>query len=508
MLRALSWVTIAAVSLVACGRDWDAFEVGQGSGGDSGGDAGGNAGFGGGTCFPGSKVCPDPTDPTGFSCVTADEPASGCSKSSSCSPCSLPHATAKCSAGACVIDQCDAAWNDCNDDPADGCEADLNGDKSHCGTCSNDCVAAKGPGWICNSGTCEVNECCPTGDPSCSTLRDCDGNKANACEVDVAKDPANCKSCGNSCQLAHAKTGCSQQVCVVTQCDPGWANCDGADVNGCESNVNQGDKANCGACGKKCNEINAGATCVASTCQLACHPGWGNCDLDPDNGCEANIASSTSHCNGCNKPCNPANVNQALCNSGACDYLTCKNGFADCDGSRTNGCEINILQNVSHCGGCGKKCTAPSGGSAVCSNGSCAESCSSGLTNCSGVCVALGADVDNCGACGIKCPLPANATATCSGSCGFACNNGFHKCGVECRSNSDATACGTSCQVCPPPTTGSGNPICSSGTCGLICTAPTTGKCGTACYNFGNDKNNCGSCGNVCPGTCNAGACA
>ena len=479
--------------------------------GGSGLDGGG--GVGGGQCFPGSKVCPDPAKPSELLCLTADDPEYGCSQSTSCAPCNLPHATAKCGSGACAIDACNPGWDDCNNNPVDGCETDLTGDKNHCGTCANDCVATKGAGWICNQGKCEVNECCPTGDPSCQSARDCDGNKGNGCEVNVSNDPANCKTCGNACALQHATSACSQEVCVITKCDSGWGNCDKNDATGCEINTNQGDKANCGTCGKVCNETHAGATCVGSTCQLACHPGWGNCDLNPDNGCETDLKTALN-CNACNKPCNPANVATALCNNGACDYDTCLAGYADCDNNRANGCEVNILQNVNHCSGCGKKCTAPSGGSVVCSNGACAESCGTGLTNCSGVCVPLGSDINNCGACGKQCGAPANGNPTCNGTCGFNCQNGFHKCnGTECRANNDATACGSTCQNCPGPTSGSGNAVCTGGNCGIVCTTPTTGKCGTDCYNLNADKNHCGTCTTVCTdpangtNTCGSGTC-
>jgi hypothetical protein len=467
--------------------------------GGGGSDNDGGGGLAGGQCFPGSKVCPDPSKPGVLLCLTADEPQYGCSQSTACAPCAVPHATAKCNTGACAVDQCDPGWADCDNSPVDGCETDLNGDKNHCGNCATDCVTSKGAGWICTAGTCEVNECCPDGSASCLTRRDCDGNKTNGCEVDVATDVSNCKTCGNACALQNAQSACSQEACVVTVCNSGWANCDLNDVNGCEVNISTGDKGNCGACGKVCNETHAGATCQGGACKLACHPDWGNCDNNVDNGCETSLKTSPLHCNGCAKPCNPANVNAALCTAGACDYDACKPGFADCNGNKADGCEINIAQDKNNCGVCSKVCQAPSGGSVVCSGGNCAESCGSGLTNCSGVCVNTGNDINYCGGCATKCTPPANGTATCGGgSCGFNCNNGFHKCGTECKANNDATNCGASCTTCPGPASGSGTAICTAGTCGFNCVAPTTLKCGNSCYNPTNDKAHCSSCTIAC----------
>ena len=495
--------------------------------GGTGADGGiGGTGVGGGTCFPGAKVCPDPKNPKDLLCLTADEPAYGCSNSTACSPCLLPHAKAKCNAGNCAVGSCDAGWDDCNGNPVDGCETDLTGDKEHCSKCDNNCLTAagQGPGWICTSGVCEVNQCCPDGNPACVTKQDCDLNKQNGCEVDLATDANNCKTCGNVCSLPHAQSSCSQETCVVTVCSGGWANCDKNDVNGCEINISQGDKGNCGACGKACNETNGGATCQGGNCVLACFPGFGNCDNNPDNGCETDLKSNPLHCNICGKACNPQNAQAALCDNGACSYTACKAGFADCDGNKANGCEINILQDKNNCGGCGSGfvCQAPSGGSVVCNAGTCAQACGSGLTNCSGVCVPTATDINNCGGCGSKCTPPANATATCSGGgCGFNCNGGWASCGTtQCYQNgSDPThccsggGCNNACTNCPGPGSGTGSATCSAGTCGINCSPPTAGKCGSSCFDFQTDKNHCNNCATKCvdpsngTNNCVTGAC-
>jgi hypothetical protein len=46
--------------------------------------------------------------------------------------------------------------------------------------------------------------------------------------------------------------------------------------------------AHCGSCSNACPSApNAIATCKASTCTIACNPGYGDCDSNPTNGCEA-----------------------------------------------------------------------------------------------------------------------------------------------------------------------------------------------------------------------------
>jgi len=41
--------------------------------------------------------------------------------------------------GTCEIVSCSSDFADCNFDPADGCEADLERDERHCGECHEEC---------------------------------------------------------------------------------------------------------------------------------------------------------------------------------------------------------------------------------------------------------------------------------------------------------------------------------------------------------------------------------
>jgi hypothetical protein len=104
--------------------------------------------------------------------------------------CQLPNASSSCQAGACVVDQCDSGYFDCNVDDLDGCEAQL--------------------------GTLE-----------------------------------NCAACGDACEYAHAPGACQAGVCIMGECDVGWGNCNGLYADGCESDL-RSDDANCGKCETVC----------------------------------------------------------------------------------------------------------------------------------------------------------------------------------------------------------------------------------------------------------------
>jgi len=56
----------------------------------------------------------------------------------------------RCELGTCIIESCNADRDNCNDDPLDGCEADLNSAGEHCGACGVECLAPK----ACQDGDC------------------------------------------------------------------------------------------------------------------------------------------------------------------------------------------------------------------------------------------------------------------------------------------------------------------------------------------------------------------
>jgi hypothetical protein len=78
--------------------------------------------------------------------------------STRCNP--PPHARPTCPGGTCGF-VCDAGWDDCDGDPANGCEINLSLDEDHCGTCGNRCPTticgdpSEPRFWACVEGSCE-----------------------------------------------------------------------------------------------------------------------------------------------------------------------------------------------------------------------------------------------------------------------------------------------------------------------------------------------------------------
>lgn len=98
---------------------------------------------------------------------------------------------------------------------------------------------------------------------------------------------------------------------------------------------------------------------------LKCPAGRGDCDGVPQNGCESDVLSNLDACGACGKPCAGINTDTATCTDGICT-LTCKLGFGDCNNDGTDGCEADFATDGLNCSACGADCLG--GG---CASGAC-----------------------------------------------------------------------------------------------------------------------------------------
>jgi hypothetical protein len=240
-------VLLCALLVVACGG---------GGGDDGGGDDDGTA--------PDAATTPDGD-------TTPDGPPP--------CPCAFENGTGHCdAAGMCVIDDCDQGFDDCDDDPATGCETPLD------------------------------------------TLTDCGG-------------------CGQACALANAATSCATGTCTLEACNAPFADCDLDAMNGCEVDTTA-DTSHCGGCMQACVLANASEVCANSQCGVdACDPMFRDCNLVPGDGCEIDAATDATNCGTCGNICDFGPHTVPSCANGMCAYAGCEMGWADCNGDMLDGCE-------------------------------------------------------------------------------------------------------------------------------------------------------------------------
>ena len=109
--------------------------------------------------------------------------------------------------------------------------------------------------------------------------------------------------------------------------------------------------------------------------ELTCEDGWKDCNGDPTDGCETNLKTSVEHCGDCKNNCFETTKGAfgQTCNEGKCDYALCLSGYGDCNDDRTDGCEVDVLSNKEHCGACSKKCEGEYCNNSICYYGDGAE---------------------------------------------------------------------------------------------------------------------------------------
>ncbi len=328
--------------------------------------------------------------------------------------CANDHGTSDCTTGQCQI-SCEIGYTDCDGRTDNGCETSTATELMSCGGCELACTTSYGT-TACSGGLCS---------PTCMAglSGDCDGVADNGCEADLTTDLQSCGSCGTLCTNTNGTTSCVAGACTPV-CAADYADCDGNPVNGCETQIAT-DPANCGGCGLTCDT--SFQICANQACEVSmCPQGSGDCDANTSD-CETDLTDTVSDCGFCGNTCTTAN-GTPRCTTSSCQVASCNSGFANCDTNAANGCEVALASSVANCGSCGSACTNAHG-TTSCAGGNCAPACSSGWGSCdsnprNGCETALNT-VSNCGSCGNVCPnsMP-GASAVCNaGICGYSCSS-------------------------------------------------------------------------------------
>jgi len=284
--------------------------------------------------------------------------------------------------------------------------------------CGPSCTICQPGGDRCLGGKCYCGvggDPCPEG-TSCCNDPSRDSKTGKRC-ADIQTDPDACGGC-NPCRtdLKNVVRTCEVGKCVYP-CAAGYKNCssDPSDQN-CVTHVAE-DTQNCGSCGNVCGALgsaqNAVASCVGGRCQPRCASDYASCGVSYALGCPFNLKTDAKRCGACDNDCTARpNVAVAACENGGCRILACVPGFGDCDGNPSNGCEATLGQ-LPNCGFCGNTCQGlsdPGFGVAgvVCQNFSCGiGQCVAGRSDCN-------LNVED------GCETPLNTNSHC-GRCGNAC---------------------------------------------------------------------------------------
>lgn len=292
-------------------------------------------------------------------------------------------------------------------------------------------------------------------------------------------------------------------------------------------------------CGAGCGTCAPGSACVGGQCTCGGDEGCGDGSKCCGGAC-ISVIDDEENCGQCGNACPAADDAGTVvaCVDGTC-VQSCQDGFADCDQRADNGCE-EPLNTDENCGGCFVDCTtmtAPQATDVVCGDDatpSCEAVCGDAAwADCDGElvtgCERRMTTASDCGGCDRACPqrpfstpvcqfaercLGATRDPACDGPdplCTIACDAGRADCsggvadGCESDLLNDEQNCGGCGNECPGE--------CTNGTCHVTCTWPRA-NCDGNGFNgcetdLRTDVSHCGMCGSSCEfgEDCESGSC-
>lgn len=270
-------------------------------------------------------------------------------------------------------------------------------DNPGCGADVNACIGLD-DGDFCANG-CARHGFCPPGS-TCTSIDDAGEDK-----VVCVPDGGVCTDCLDRDGDRHG----IGRSCLGEDCDDrdpatfagAHELCDGRD-NDCDLEVDEtfdfaSDPAHCGGCGVVCRADDAATSCDSGECVISrCEDGFGDCNGDPTDGCETDLNVSTL-CGACADL--PGTPGQAC---GACGR-----GTWSCQSDGTLACVGDPGVGAHNaCGGCDPLTGAPGEVCAPCSTWTCTDD--------GGVACEVASDALNvCGGCGELTAEPGSPCGTC-----------------------------------------------------------------------------------------------
>jgi formylglycine-generating enzyme required for sulfatase activity len=377
-------------------------------------------------------VCDNPETATGDRCVDGACVASDCECTGindCCDGCFVRNTGGTCDDGLfCTNGDTCSASGQCVAGPARSCAGTPVG---NCQTavCDDEvdaCRAVSSPdlaGTSCDDGLyCTVGE-------TCTAAGACEGGRARDCSgiitVAACQSNAACDDTADQCTFVAVNAGSactSPDFCTVNATCAADGSCTGSarDCSAAQTEPACQGPGVCNSAAGRCEAppINSGGACddgLSCTTGDVCAVGvCGGTEIECGVATACRAAGicdeSTGTCSGAAQPngtnCTITN-GFGTCQSGDCSITTCRPGFADCDGSAANGCEVAVDANPGNCGACGYSC-AQSQFVGICESGYCPLTTGTAWTYCEtprrgSRPVNLDDDDNNCGACGTEC---------------------------------------------------------------------------------------------------------
>lgn len=203
---------------------------------------------------------------------------------------------------------------------------------------------------------------CSSGEKRCisnNSLKECVLNNSSGCyewsgEIFCNTPPDNyCKN--NNTLIVYENSG----ICDNNQCKYNFKTIDckyGCENGRCKDCTPDCKNKQCGddGCGGSCGSCGDYAYCSNYSC--SCYQPYGNCDNDWSNGCEIDLKNDVKNCGGCGNKCKEVSNATIKCEEMVCKIDSCINFYGDCDKKYDNGCETQ-LTTIYNCGDCGNDCT-------------------------------------------------------------------------------------------------------------------------------------------------------